>query len=167
MKVEKSTLKGVLKISPPPNFEDHRGTFIEIYNEKLYKENGINTDFVQEDISTSRKNVLRGLDGDTTTTKLISCLYGKIFLMVVNNDKNSDQYMKWESFVLSDINREQILVPPNFWNGYLALSETVIFHYKQSTYYNREGQFTIIWKDPKYNFWWPIQNPILSKRDDL
>ena len=87
--------------------------------------------------------------------------------MVVNNDKNSDQYMKWESFVLSDINREQILVPPNFGNGYLALSETVIFHYKQSTYYNREGQFTISWKDPKYNFWWPIQNPILSKRDDL
>ena len=93
MKVEKTTLKGVLKISPPTNFEDHRGTFIEIYNEKLYKENGINTDFVQEDISTSRKNVLRGLHGDTTTTKLISCLYGKIFLMVVNNDKNSDQYM--------------------------------------------------------------------------
>ena len=52
MKVEKTTLKGVLKISPPTNFEDHRGTFIEIYNEKLYKENGINTDFVQEDIST-------------------------------------------------------------------------------------------------------------------
>jgi len=167
MKVEKTSLKGVFKIYPPTNFQDHRGSFVETYNENLYKKNGIDANFVQDDISTSRKNVLRGLHGDQKTTKLISCLLGSIYLMVVNNDQNSDEYMKWEAFNISDINRSQILVPPKFGNGYLALTDKVIFHYKQSTYYNREGQFAIGWNDKKFNFWWPIKNPILSRRDDL
>ncbi len=58
-----------------------------------------------------------------------------------------------------------MIVPPKFGNGHLVLSETAIFHYKQSTYYNRDGQFTIMWNDPKLNIDWPIDNPILSDRD--
>jgi dTDP-4-dehydrorhamnose 3,5-epimerase len=85
--------------------------------------------------------------------------------VVVNNDKNSSQYMKWEAFTLSESNRHQILVPPKFGNGHLVLSEKAIFHYKQSTYYNRDGQFTILWDDPDWKFWWPSKNPILSMRD--
>ena len=91
----------------------------------------------------------------------------KLLLRVtsVNNDKNSSQYMKWEAFTLSESNRHQILVPPKFGNGHLVLSEKAIFHYKQSTYYNRDGQFTILWDDPDWKFWWPSKNPILSMRD--
>lgn len=165
MKVEKTNLDGVLIIDPPTNFQDFRGSYVEIYNEKLYKNYGIVQDFIQDDISTSRHNVLRGIHGDSTTSKLVSCLFGAFYLVVVNNDSSSPQYKKWESFHLSDVNRKQILIPPKFGNGHLVLSDLAIFNYKQTTEYNREGQFTIKWDDPEYNIWWPIKSPILSERD--
>ena len=166
MIVEKTTLDGVLQIKLDC-FEDHRGYYIETYNEELYKKNGINVNFIQDDISVSSKNVLRGIHGDQETWKLISCLEGKFYLVVINNDKISNQFMQWESFILSEQNRVQILVPPKFGNGHLVLSKRAIFHYKQNTYYNPKGQFTICWNDPKYKIKWPIKNPILSKRDTL
>jgi dTDP-4-dehydrorhamnose 3,5-epimerase len=73
--------------------------------------------------------------------------------------------MSWESFLLSSSNRTQILVPPGFAIGYLVLSESAIFHYKQSTYYDRESQFTIQWDDPRANIFWPIKETIRSPRD--
>ncbi|MDD5476690.1 MAG: dTDP-4-dehydrorhamnose 3,5-epimerase family protein [Candidatus Omnitrophica bacterium] len=162
--VEKTNLDGVLLIKPSV-FEDHRGQYVEIYNEALYKENGIDLRFIQDDISVSFKNVLRGIHGDSQTWKLISCLYGEFYLVVVNWDNASSQYRKWESFILSEKNRLQVLVPPKFGNGHLVLSDRAMFHYKQSTYYNRAGQFTITWNDPGPKIDWPIKNPILSKRD--
>ena len=83
----------------------------------------------------------------------------------MNNDPVSSQYMKWLSFNLSDVNRKQVLIPPMFGNGHLVKSNICIYHYKQTTEYNREGQFTIMWNDPAYDIKWPIKNPILSKRD--
>jgi dTDP-4-dehydrorhamnose 3,5-epimerase len=166
VKVSKTDLDGVLLIEPPTIFEDFRGSYVEIYNEKLYKEAGIDIHFVQDDVSTSTRHVLRGIHGDSETWKLISCLYGKFYLVVVNWDESSPQFGQWESFVLSDQNRLQVLVPPKFGNGHLVLSDLAIFHYKQSTYYNRAGQFTLLWNDPKLNIWWPVKNPILSRRDD-
>ena len=112
-----------------------------------------------------KKNVLRGLHGDQKTWKLISCLYGEFQLIVVNNDQNSLEYKKWESFVLSSDNKAQILIPPKFGNGHLVLSDSCIFHYKQNTQYNRDGQFTIKWNDPSFNFKWMNNSPILSERD--
>lgn len=165
MIIENTKLEGVLRVTPPTNFEDFRGNYTEIYNEKIYKEFGVLCDFIQDDISTSKNNTLRGIHGDHETWKLISCLYGSFYLIVVNNDKNSSQYKKWEAFTLSDSNRHQILVPPKFGNGHLILSDKAIFHYKQSTYYRRDGQFTILWDDPDWKFWWPSKNPILSMRD--
>lgn len=165
MEVLKAKLDGVLLIKLHV-FEDHRGEYVEIYNEELYEKNGIGIKFVQDDISVSVKNVLRGIHGDSETWKLVSCLYGEFYLVVVNWDNASPQFGRWESFVLSDQNRLQVLVPPKFGNGHLVLSELAIFHYKQSTYYNRAGQFTILWNDPKLNIRWPIQNPILSRRDE-
>ena len=85
---------------------------------------------------------------------------------MVNWDKDSPQFGNWASFVLSDQNRLQVLVPPKFGNGHLVQSELTVFHYKQSTYYDRAGQFTLLWNDPKLNIWWPIKNPILSMRDE-
>ena len=152
-------------MTPPTIFEDFRGTYVETYHEELYKAAGITVDFVQDDISVSKKNVLRGIHGDQETWKLISCLYGEFFLVVVNWDETSPQYGMWESFVLSDQNRLQVIVPPKFGNGHLILSEKAIFHYKQSTYYNRSGQFTIMWNDPKLSIDWPVKDPILSSRD--
>ena len=120
---------------------------------------------MQDDISISKKKVLRGIHGDNKTWKLVSCLLGKFYLIVVNNKKNSRDYMKWQSFVLSSENRQQILIPPGYGNGHLVLTQKAIFSYKQTTYYDPRSQFTIKWNDEKYKFSWPIKKPILSKRD--
>jgi dTDP-4-dehydrorhamnose 3,5-epimerase len=165
IKVSKANLNDVLLIKPDV-FEDHRGEYIETYNKKLYQENGVDIQFVQDDISVSTRNVLRGIHGDNETWKLISCLYGKFYLVVVNCDKDSEDFGKWQSFVLSNQNRLQVLVPPKYGNAHLVISDMTIFHYKQSTYYDRSRQFTYKWDDPKLNIWWPIKNPILSKRDE-
>ena len=163
--VEKTRLEGVRVISPPTNFEDFRGSYVELYNKELFHKAGITQDFIQDDISTSSKHVLRGIHGDQDTWKLVSCLEGSFYLLVVNQDESSTQFGKWESFTLSDRNRLQVLIPPKFGNGHVVLSDSAIFHYKQTTTYNRASQFTILWNDPKFDFWWPVMNPILSQRD--
>lgn len=153
-------------IIEPYVFEDHRGEYIEIYNEDSYHYvNGIDVHFVQDDISISRKNVLRGIHGDTQTWKLISCLHGKLYVVVVNCDEESMGFGEWKSFIISDRSYRQILIPPKYGNSFLVLSDKAIFHYKQSSYYCREKQFTYKWNDPRFNIYWPINNPILSERD--
>ncbi len=163
---EKTKLDGVLLIKPPA-FDDFRGQYVETYNEKIYNEAGITQRFIQDDISVSSKGVLRGIHGDAETSKLVSCMHGRFYLLVVNNDPASTQYKKWQSFLLSDANRYQVLIPPLHGNGHYVLSEQAIFHYKQTTYYNPKGQFTLTWNDANFDFWWPTKNPILSQRDEL
>ena len=90
---------------------------------------------------------------------------GKFYLVVLNHDEGSPQFGQWEGYTLSDVNRLQVLIPPKFGNGHVVLSDTAIFHYKQNTYYNRVGQFTVAWNDPRFKIWWPIANPIVSQRD--
>lgn len=165
MDVKTTDLEGVLLIKPDV-FEDFRGEYVETYNEGLYHRSGIPVKFVQDDISVSARNVLRGIHGDARTWKLISCLHGKFYLVVVNCDKESPNFGKWQSFLLSDRNRHQVLVPPKYGNGHLVLSETAIFHYKQSTYYDPASQFTYKWDDPRLKLWWPVKTPILSRRDE-
>jgi dTDP-4-dehydrorhamnose 3,5-epimerase len=160
-----TTLDGVLLLRPPTVFEDHRGTYVEIYNERLYSQAGARVRFVQDDVSVSTKAVLRGIHGDQETWKLVSCLLGEIYLVVLNFDDTSRQYGKWEAFRLSDGNRLQVLVPPRFGIGHLVLTDRAIFHYKQSTYYSRESQFTCRWNDPRFGIEWPVDAPILSERD--
>lgn len=166
MKVSNTKLKGVLSIELEV-FEDFRGQFIETYNEKLYRDNGIDIKFVQDDISISTRGVLRGIHGDPETCKLISCLYGKFYFVVVNCDTQSEDFGKWEAFTMSDTKRQQILVPPKHGNAYFVMSDKTIFQYKQSTYYDPLRQFTYKWNDPKFNIWWPTDKPILSQRDQL
>ena len=165
IEVLKTGLDGVLTIQPAI-FEDFRGSYVETYNKDLYRANGINVEFVQDDISVSLRHVLRGIHGDSETWKLISCLYGKFYFVVVDCRKESKNFGKWQSFLLSDQNRLQVLVPPGFGNDHLVLSYMTVFHYKQSTYYNPEKQFTYKWNDPTLNIWWPIKNPIISRRDE-
>lgn len=165
MKVEETALEGVLLITPPTIFTDHRGSYVETYNRPLYSAAGIDQDFLQDDISVSKRHVLRGIHGDAKTWKLVSCLEGEFYLAVVNWDESSPQYRRWTSFTLSEENRLQVLIPANFGNGHLVLSERAIFHYKQTSEYDRASQFTVRWDDPAVGIDWPIDDPILSERD--
>ena len=166
LRIQKTKLDGVLLITPPTIFEDFRGTYVETYNEDQYRAAGISATFVQDDISISSKHVLRGIHGDAETCKLVSCLLGKFYLVVFNNDPESPQHGLWDAFTLSDQNHLQVLIPPKFGNGHVVLSDQAIFHYKQTTYYNQAGQFTLKWNDPKLGIWWPVKTPIVSKRDE-
>ena len=166
LKVEKTSLEGPLLITPPTNFEDFRGSYVELYNEEIFKAAGIDVEFVQDDISTSSRHVLRGIHGDRKTWKLVSCLFGSFYLVVADCNEGSNQYHQWESFTLSDTNRLMVLIPPGFGNGHLVLSDSAIFHYKQSTYYDRESQFTYAWNSPALNLWWPVKHPVVSQRDE-
>lgn len=166
MEVQKTKLEGVLLIIPSV-FEDHRGDYIEIYNEKIYKQSGINANFVQDNISISSKNVLRGIHGDNETWKLVTCLSGRFYLVIINCDEASGEFGKWQSFALTENNRYQVLVPPKHGVAHLALTDKVTFYYKQSTYYNPKIQFTYKWNDPRFKIWWPIKTPILSRRDEI
>ncbi|OGY99373.1 MAG: hypothetical protein A3B13_01090 [Candidatus Liptonbacteria bacterium RIFCSPLOWO2_01_FULL_45_15] len=172
MKVEKTSLEGVLLLKPEPLrdgkgeiFEDMRGAFIETYSEAKYKEQGINIRFVEDDLSISKKDVLRGMHGDDRTWKLISCVYGKMFFAALNGDKKSAEFGKWEAFDLNDENRWRVLVPPMYGSGYLALTDKIIVQYKQSEHYKPGGQFTYKWNDPRFNIPWPVKNPVLTPRD--
>ena len=133
MEVSKTKLDKVLLLKPEV-FEDHRGTYTELYNEKELQKKGIDLKFVQDDISASSKDVLRGLHGDSVTWKLVTCVYGKFYLVVLNCENGSPEFHQWESFTLSDRNRWQVLIPPSFAVGHLVLSERAVFYYKQSTY---------------------------------
>jgi len=171
LKVTKGNiLKDVLIISPYI-YEDFRGSYVETYNEESYtnaieEQLGKNLHFIQDDISVSKKNVVRGLHGDYGTWKLIQCLYGSFYLAVVDVRKDSPTYLKWETFVLDDRSRQQILAPAGFVNGHLCLSDMCIFSYKQSTYYKgADKQITMKWDDPDLGIPWPVKDPILSERD--
>ena len=165
MQVTETKLEGVLLVKPDV-FEDFRGQYVETYNDRMYAEHGITAKFVQDDISVSSQHVLRGIHGDAETWKLVSCMHGKFYLVVVNCDTGSTNFGQWESFVLSDANRQQVLIPPKYGNGHLVLSDEAIFQYKQSAYYNPSAQFSFRYDDPRFNIWWPVKNPILSRRDE-
>lgn len=164
LKVEDTNLAGLRRIIPSV-FEDHRGMYVETYNKEDYVKNKIEIEFVRDDVSTSAKNVLRGLHYDYKTWKLIHCMFGKIYFVVADMRKDSAQFLKWESFILTSDNRHQILVPPGFANAHLVLSDYCIFHYKMSEYYDPGNEKGVKWDDPKLNIFWPVKNPVLSKKD--
>ena len=129
---------------------------------------GGDVEFNHDKFSTSRKNVLRGIHGDFKSWKLVSCVYGELYFVLVDNRKDSDTYMEWDSMILSDKDRKSILIPPGVGNGFLVMSEDSVFSYKwayNGQYSDVDEQFTIKWDDKKLKIDWPIDNPILSKRD--
>ena len=125
-------------------------------------------EYNHDKVSTSRKHVIRGIHGDLKSTKLVTCLYGELYFVVVDNREDSPTYMQWDSIILDDRTRYQVLIPPGVGNGFCVLSHKSVFHYKWSykgEYPDVDDQFTIQWNDPKININWPIDQPILSNRD--
>lgn len=165
IKVEETSLKGV-KLIKPNTFEDHRGLFYETYNAREYIEAGLTAKFVQDDISVSKHRVLRGMHGDPKTTKLVQCLDGCIYAVIADCDPESETFGKWESFILSSVNKWQLYIPPMYGNGYYVLSDQAVYSYKQDTYYGETKQFTYKWNDPQLGIKWPDESPILSGRDE-
>ena len=146
-------------------FKDERGELWTVYNQNEFTP-ALN--FNHDKIAVSKHNVLRGLHGDSKSWKLITCLSGTINLVVVDYRPKSNNYLKWDSIILSDLNKKSVLIPPQFANGHLVLSNQAIFYYKWSyegKYPDVQDQFSLNWADPKLNINWNITNPILSDRD--
>jgi len=150
-----------VKIFQPDSFEDFRG---ELYT--LFKQEEHDLIFNHDKVSVSRKHVLRGMHGDSKSWKWITCLAGEVMLVVVDNRPESENYLKWDSIILTAKNKKSVLVPPMFANGHLVLSDEATFFYKWSypgEYPDIKDQFTLKWDS--LGIHWPISNPILSKRD--
>jgi dTDP-4-dehydrorhamnose 3,5-epimerase len=165
LEIKETNLDKVLIITPPTIFEDYRGIYSEIYNRKLYQNNGLDQDFKSDCFIFSDKNVLRGIHGDEGTWKLVSCLMGRFYIVIVNCDKESINFGESFSMTLSETNKKQILVPPKHGIGHLILSDKAIYHYKQSEYYEDKKEFVFNWDYKFFNLTWPINNPILSIKD--
>ena len=142
-------------------FMDNRGYFVESFNKKKYPVN-----FVQDNFSSSKKNVLRGFHGDSGTWKLLSCIYGKVQFAFINYNIKSKNFKKNINIILQEEDNLQILVPPKFGTANLILSNKAIIHYKQSTYHKQYKQFTINYKSKVLNFKWKSKKTIISKRDE-
>ena len=105
---------------------------------------------------------------DDKTWKLVSCIHGKIYLVVLDVRPKQPNYGKWESFIISPETNVQVLIPPMFANGHFVMEDDSIFHYKMAykgEYNDVDNQETIVFNDKKFNIDWPIENPIISKRD--
>lgn len=153
-----------IQVFTPSYSEDFRGDIYTTWDADTY----VKMNWKLDKTSHSRKNVLRGIHGDESTWKLINCLYGEIYLIIADYRETSPTYLQWDWIVLSAKNRKQILVPPGCGNGHFVLSEECVFHYKlafEGTYNDVDKQFVIKWNDPKWNFQWPHNNPILFGRD--
>lgn len=149
----------------PTAYEDFRGYFKETYRRSDYADLGIRDDFVQENISWSRKDVVRGLHYDQRLSKLVQVIHGRTYHVIADLREDSPTYRRWQAFILSDQNHRQVYVPRGFANGFLVLSDEVWVHYKQSDYYNPETSRVLAWNDPEIGVKWPVANPILSEQD--
>jgi dTDP-4-dehydrorhamnose 3,5-epimerase len=166
MKIITSSIEGILIIEPKI-FKDKRGFFMETYNQARYNESGINATFVQDNLSYSQKNTLRGLHFQIKhpQAKLIQVISGEIFDVTVDLRPGFATFGKWTGFYLSGENRRQVFIPEGFAHGFCVLSEFAFFHYKCSDFYAQDDEGGIIWSDPDIGIEWPIQNPIISEKD--
>lgn len=166
MNVIKGELEGLL-ILEPKVFGDTRGFFMETWNDRRYREAGLSLTFVQDNISSSRRDALRGLhfQNPSPQAKLVSVLQGEVFDVAVDIRRSSPTFGKWEGLRLSAENKRQFFIPPGFAHGFLVLSENALFHYKCTEYYSPKTELTIMWDDPQIGIQWPVQMPTLSDKD--
>jgi len=170
MKIKKTYLEGCFVIEFKI-FQDERGCFYESFNQNLFLEKtGIDTTFVQDNVSVSKLGVVRGLHmqkGKFAQAKLISVIKGKILDVVVDVRENSSTFGKSFSIELSDINRKQLFVPRGFLHGFSSLEENTIVSYKCDNYYNKESETGVIFNDKNLEIDWKLKNDkiIVSEKD--
>jgi len=168
VKVIETKISDVLLVEPQV-FEDDRGFFFESYNQQKFTEKtGINFNFVQDNHSCSKHNVLRGLHYQIIQPqgKLIRAVVGSIFDVAVDIRKSSPTFGQWVGYELSAENKRQLWIPPGFAHGFVVLSEVTEVLYKTTDYYAPQGDRTIIWNDPDLAIDWPLKEaPILSAKD--
>ena len=167
MKFTKTSIDGIVIIDPNV-FGDHRGYFLESYNEKEFKEVIFKVSFVQDNESKSSKGVLRGLHFQKPPfeqSKLVRCIEGKVLDVAVDIRKGSPTYGKWVAYILSDENHHQLFIPPGFAHGFCVLSDYADFEYKCTDLYNPDFEVGLLWSDTDLNIDWPISNPFVSEKD--
>jgi dTDP-4-dehydrorhamnose 3,5-epimerase len=163
MEILPTTLKDALRIVLKAH-SDHRGYFKEVFRAEDYTAIS-SAPFVQENISRSERNVLRGLHYDPPMAKLVQVVYGRTYHVIVDLRPGSPTYLKWEAFDLSGDTHMQLFVPGGFANGFYVVSDVAYVHYKQTTYYNPRSERILRWNDPIVGVRWPVDNPNLSERD--
>lgn len=163
------TFGNEVPVYSPAVYREYRGEIFTTYHSETHpvKELLSNDVVVHNRFSKSYAGVLRGLHYDDKTWKLVQALAGDIYLVVLDVRENSSTYGKWESYIISEKTRDQVLVPPGFANGHYALTDCV-FHYNlfySGAYVDENKQGVIKWNDPKFNIEWPTANPTLQQRD--
>jgi len=161
-----------LYIIEPDVYYDNRGYFLESYNKREFENLGINTNFIQDNHSSSIYGVIRGLHFQIINPqeKLVRVIRGKALNVVVDLRIDSLTYSRWFGLELSEENKLMLYIPAGFANGFLSLSDNTEINYKVSTYYDKENERGIIWNDPDINIDWQfekynIKNPIINDKD--
>jgi len=168
MKVIKTNLEGCVVIEPKV-FGDDRGFFLETFQSERYANlAGIMLPFVQDNHSRSTYGVLRGLHFQKSKPqgKLVRVVKGEVYDVAVDLRQHSPTYGQWEAVVLSEQNKKQFWVPPGFAHGFLVLSDIADFEYKCTDYYDPLDEGSLLWSDPELDIPWPIEDPILSNKDE-
>ncbi len=168
MKVIETRLPGVVIIEPDV-FGDERGFFMESWNAQRYAEHGLPASFVQDNLSFSRRGVLRGLhyQNPNPQGKLVHVLKGEVFDVAVDIRPGSPCRGRWVGVTLSADNKRQFYVPPGFAHGFVVTSDTALFAYKCTEPYNPEAEGSVLWNDPDIGIEWPDTGapPTLSAKD--
>lgn len=166
MEIRELPLAG-LRLIEPTRFDDARGYFFEAYHHRKLRDAGFSEAFVQDNVSFSTRNVLRGLHFQYPAWqgKLVMCLRGEIFDVAVDLRRDSPSFGKWHAEVLSERNHRHLYLPQGFAHGFCVLSDEALVHYKCTDYYSAKDECTLIWNDPAVGIEWPVQVPSLSEKD--
>ena len=167
MKVQETELAGVIIIEPAV-YGDSRGYFLETWNQARYVEAGLPEVFVQDNLSYSRRGVLRGLhfQHPHSQGKLVQVLSGEVFDVAVDIRVGSPTFGRWIGENLSAANHKQLYIPPGFAHGFCVISDTVVFSYKCTDYYSPDCEAGVIYNDTDINIAWPVTDaPIISEKD--
>ena len=151
-------------------FNDERGMFVESWNKNKFEKENLESFFLQDNMSISKKNVIRGLHFQNepySQTKLVSVVKGKVLDIVVDIRKKSKTFGEYLAIELSDSNHRMLWIPTGFAHGFLTLEENTIFTYKCSRLYQEKHEYTIKWNDKEIGIKWGIKTPIISEKDKL
>jgi len=168
--IEKFEIEGLILFTPKI-FKDDRGLFFESFNQKIFNEAiGEKINFVQDNISVSKKNVVRGLHFQKPPFgqgKLVRVIQGRVIDVAVDIRKNSPTYGKHIALELSEENKNSFWIPEGFAHGFVALEDDTIFSYKCTNFYNHQSEDAILWNDKDLNIDWKVKSPILSEKDKI